>query len=77
MSTAQSINQDTVIEILAHVGPLTIGEVVELLPGHSWYEVLPIIEDMSRDGRLKIRRRSTRLSRYKVALSAPCMTAHV
>ncbi|MDH4153895.1 MAG: hypothetical protein OEV01_08950 [Nitrospira sp.] len=74
MPTAQSVIQDAVMEILTQVGPATLGEVVELLPGHSWYEVLPILEDLSRDGRLIIRRRSTRISRYKVSLSARCTT---
>jgi hypothetical protein len=70
MTTAQSVIENAVIDILAHSGPCTIDEVVQLLPAHDWSEVFFAVDNMSRDGRLVFRRPSS--SVYQLSLSASC-----
>ena len=71
MSPSQTILQDAVIDILAHMGPCTIDEVVRSLPAHGWSEVFSVVDEMSRDGRLVLRRPSNSNSGYQLSLS-PC-----
>lgn len=68
MSTAQSVIEDAVIEVLARTGPCTIDDMVKSLPALGWSEVFSAVDDMSRDGRLVIRRPSS--SSYQLSLSA-------
>ncbi|MDH4244995.1 MAG: hypothetical protein OEV38_14685 [Nitrospira sp.] len=70
MTTAQSVIENAVIDILAHSGPCTIDEVVQSLPAHNWSEVFFAVDNMSRDGRLVFRRPSS--SVYQLSLSASC-----
>jgi hypothetical protein len=67
MSTAQSFIENAVIDILAHTGPCTIDEVAQSLPAHNWSEVFFAVDNMSRDGRLVVRRPSG--SVYQLSLS--------
>ncbi|MBX3303894.1 MAG: hypothetical protein KF693_16910, partial [Nitrospira sp.] len=67
MSTAQTVIENTVIEVLAHTGPCTMDEVVGLLPKHGWSEIFSAVDEMSRDGRLVLRRSSN--SVYQLSLS--------
>ncbi len=69
MSTAQSLIENAVIDILAHTGPCTIDEVAQSLPAHDWSEVFFAVDTMSRDGRLVFRRPSR--SVYQLSLSTP------
>ncbi len=70
MSTARLVIEDAVIEVLAHTGPCTMDEIVELLPLHGWSEIFSAVDEMSRDGRLVLRRSST--SVYQLSLSPSC-----
>lgn len=70
MATAQSVIENTVIEILAHTGPCTMDDVVKALPAYDWSEVFSAVDDMSRDGRLVLRRPSS--SVYQLSLSPSC-----
>lgn len=56
MSTAQLAIEDAVIDLLAHTGPCTMDELVGSLPSHDWSKVFSAVDDMSRDGRLVLRR---------------------
>jgi hypothetical protein len=67
MSTAQSVIEDAVIEVLAYTGPCTMDKMVGLLPGYHWSEIFSAVDDMSRDGRLVLRRPSN--SVYQLSLS--------
>lgn len=73
MSPAQTVIQDTVIDILALMGPCTMDDVVRSLPKHSWSEVFSAVDGMSRDGRLVLRRHSHSNSCYQLSLSASCL----
>ncbi|QPD05272.1 MAG: hypothetical protein Nkreftii_003046 [Candidatus Nitrospira kreftii] len=72
MSTVQTDIPSAVIDILAHMGPCTMDQLVELLPAHGWSEVFSAVDDMSRDGRLMLRRSSNSSSEYQVSLSDSC-----
>lgn len=67
MSTTQLTIEDAVIDILAHTGPCTMDEVVKSLPAYDWSEVFSAVDEMSRDGRLVIRRLSSSI--YQLSLS--------
>lgn len=69
MSAAQSVLEDAVINILEHIGPCTIDEVVQSLPDHDWSKVFFAVDNMSRDGRLVFRRPSR--SVYQLSLPTP------
>lgn len=70
MSTPHTVIHDAVIDILANMGPCTIDEVVRLLPAHDWNEAFFAVDEMSRDGRLVLRRPSDSNSGYQLSLSA-------
>lgn len=72
MSTAQTRIQDAVIDILAHMGPCMMDEVIRSLPAHGWSEIFSAVDAMSRDGRLVLRRSSNSSSEYQVSLSESC-----
>jgi hypothetical protein len=72
MSTAQTSIHEAVIDVLAHMGPCMMDEVVRSLPAHGWSEVFSAVDDMSRDGRLVLRRSSNSSSEYQVSLSDSC-----
>jgi hypothetical protein len=56
MSPAHSLIEDTVIDILTHTGPCTMDELVGSLPSQDWSQVFSAVDQMSRDGRLVLRR---------------------
>lgn len=70
MSTAQSVIENTVIDILAHTGPCTMDEMVKALPAYDWSDVFFAVDHMSRDGRLVIQRPSS--STYELSLAGSC-----
>lgn len=70
MSIAQTLLQDAVIDILARTRPCTMDDVVGALPNHNWNEVFIAVDEMSRDGRVVLRRLSE--SGYQLSLSASC-----
>jgi hypothetical protein len=70
MTTPQTVIENAVIEVLAHTGPCTMDEVVGLLPKHGWSEIFSAVDEMSRDGRLVLRRSSN--SVYHLSLSPSC-----
>jgi hypothetical protein len=55
-STTQTLIEDAVIEILRRTGPRTIDDVAEALSGHNWSELFSAVDEMSRDGRVVLRR---------------------
>lgn len=73
MSTAQTVIEDAVVEVLAHTGPCTMDEVAQSLPAHGWSAVFSAVDRLSRDGRLVLRRPSNSNSGYQLSLSASCM----
>lgn len=70
MTTAQTMIENAVIEVLAHTGSRTMDEVVGLLPEHGWSEIFSVVDEMSRDGRLVLRRSSN--SVYQLSLAPSC-----
>ncbi len=72
MSPAQTSIQDAVIDNLAHRGPCTMDELVESLPTYVWSEVFSVVDGMSRDGRLVLRRCSNSSFEYQLFLSDSC-----
>ena len=72
MSTAQSVIENAVIDMLVQTGPCTMDEVATSLPAHSWSEVFSAVDEMSRDDRLVLRRPSNSSSGYELSLSASC-----
>lgn len=68
MATAQSVIEDMVIDILAHTGPCTMDDMVQALPAYNWSEVFSAVDDMSRDGRVVLRRHS--IFAYQLSLPA-------
>lgn len=72
MSAVQTGIQDAVIDILTNMGPCTMDQLVESLPAHDWSEVFSAVDEMSRDGRLVLRRHSQSNSGYQLSLSPSC-----
>lgn len=56
MSIAQTVIEDALIEMLRQTGPCTMDEVANALPCHSWSELFSAVDEMSRKGRVVLRR---------------------
>jgi hypothetical protein len=60
MNTAQpntqTLIEDAVIKILLQTGPRTLDDVAEALTAHNWNELFSAVDEMSRDGRVVLRR---------------------
>jgi hypothetical protein len=52
----QTLIKDAVIKILLQTGPRTLDDVAEALPVHNWNELFSAVDEMSRDGRVVLRR---------------------
>jgi hypothetical protein len=52
-----SAQEEVVIETLRKSGPCSFDDLIRYLPNLSWGEVFVAVDQMSRDGRLLIRRR--------------------
>ncbi|MGE3979785.1 MAG: hypothetical protein AB7F94_19685 [Nitrospira sp.] len=54
--TTPTLIEDAVIKILLQTGPRTLDDVAEALPVHNWNELFSAVDEMSRDGRVVLRR---------------------
>ncbi len=57
MPSDVSAQEEVVIETLRKSGPCSFDDLIRYLPNLSWGEVFVAVDQMSRDGRLLIRRR--------------------
>lgn len=68
MPTTQTLIEDALTTFLSRSGPCTMEEAVKSLHIYDWSEVFSAVDDMSRDGRLVLRRPSS--SVYQLSLSS-------
>ncbi len=74
MSVAQTVIEDALVEMLRQTGPCTMDEVANALPYHSWSELFSAVDEMSRKGRVVLRRLTG--SGYQLSVpTAPQMIA--
>lgn len=73
MPIVQTGIQDAVIAILTNMGSCSMDQLVGSLPAHDWSEVFSAVDEMSRDGRLVLRRHSHSNSGYQLSLSPSCL----
>ena len=48
--------EDSVVEVLERSGPCSMDDLVRQLTEHGWSDVFAAVDQMSRDGRLVLRR---------------------
>lgn len=64
--------ESAVLALLRHTGPFSLDDVIKALPQHTWSEVFSAVDEMSRDGRVVLRRLGA--SDYRLSLPASCRT---
>jgi len=70
MITIHATAEERIIEILESHGPCSLEDVVRFLHPHlSWSNVFIAVDQMSRDGRVLLRRLGN--STYQIALPSP------
>jgi hypothetical protein len=75
-----SAQEEVVIETLRKSGPCSFDDLIRYLPNLSWGEVFVAVDQMSRDGRLLIRRRlllrPLGSSSYQITLPSQLTSPH-
>ena len=72
MKTLSYTVQDTILDLLQRTGPCSLDDVVQQLLHHDWSEVFTAVDQMSRDGRVVLRRdRETSGYHLSLPLSNP------
>jgi hypothetical protein len=73
MITIHATAEERIIEILQSTGPCSLDDVVRFLDSHlSWSNVFVAVDQMSRDGRVVLRRLGN--STYQIALPLPLVS---
>lgn len=70
--------EDTILDVLQKTGPCSLDDVVQQLLHHDWSEVFTAVDQMSRDGRVVLRRdRETSGYHLSLPLSNPAHATRI